>query len=100
MLQGDDQYATTFVGAYLIPVLVGLSIAGIIAIVTVGFKLAKRLDTQDAQLAAISAEVFPNGGSSIKDAVARIEVTVGGVQAEQKRVAKKLNKHLADAAAV
>src|ERR1700749_2584593 len=107
MLSADDgQFASTFVGAYLIPVLVGFPIAAICAVVTIGFKLSKRLDRQDAWMGAqgekterlaeavrdIKAEVHPNGGSSLKDAVNRIE-------AEQKSVAKKLKKHLADTAA-
>lgn len=95
---GDSKFATTFVGAYLVPLLVALSAVAVITIITGVYKISIHLRNQDALLANIKAEVHPNGGGSLRDSINRIEFEQAAAKVEAAEVARKLKKHLKKAA--
>lgn len=75
------QFASSFVGTFLVPLLVIITGTILVDVWVDGRKKLKILD-------AIIREVLPNGGGSLRDSVTRTEKKTNDVS-------KKLKKHLA-----
>lgn len=80
MLVADPKFATTVAGGVLLPVIAIVIGAAILGGVHYIRQVLSRIDR-------VLKEVLPNSGSSMRDSMDRVE-------AEQKRVAKELRKHL------
>lgn len=94
----DTQFATTWTGMFLIPLLVALSAAAIVGAIVGTVKILRtlekvtsRLDAQDVVAREMAAELRPNGGGSLKDKVNQTADAVGNL-------AEELRKHLEDSA--
>lgn len=88
MLEADGTpFANTFTGQFLIPLLVILTASMITAGVVFAVKTFRQFQAVIDVVLEVKAEVLPNGGGSMRDAVNRVE-------AEQTRVAKDLKRHL------
>lgn len=70
-----------------LPELLNASKAAVIALAEFRSSIDQRLDSQDHQIASIAHEIHTNNGSSLKDAVIRMEE-------RQKAVVEKLDDHL------
>lgn len=93
MLVADaEPFAKSFAGQFLIPLLVILAAAAITGGIAVGVKIFHRFTEVTDIVMAIKAEVLPNGGSSLRDAVNRTEVMAQATD-------RKLRKHLRHAKA-
>lgn len=91
MNEATTPFASTVAGQFLVPLLVILTAS----ILTAGFvfsvKTFRQFQAVIGLVLEIKAEVLPNGGGSMRDAVDRQEKA-------QKKVKKDLKRHVADTA--
>lgn len=87
------KWGTTFVGSFLIPLLVLVAFA----ILGAAYKQFKQLQIAVDEIKAVKKEVLPNGGASLRDAINRVEDRQDVAAAALLKQAGKLDKHIRDA---
>lgn len=90
----DPKFASTISGSFLVPLAVLIAFA----ILTYAVKTLHQMQLAVSEIREVKKEVLPNSGTSLRDAVARIETRVDSVVDEQRAVARKLKKHIRDVA--
>lgn len=89
-LAESTHFASTFSGAFLVP----LAVLVAFAILGYAWKTLRQMNVAVAEIREVKKEVLPNGGSSLRDSVNRIEAEQALVRQEASEVARQLAKHL------